>query len=213
LTTLARTRFPHRLRRLLLCAALVAPALACADEYGDVSQLLRAGRVAEALAKADQYLAAKPRDPQMRFLKGVALGQAGRAADAIAAYTALTQEYPELPEPHNNLGVLYASQSEFDKARSALELAVRLQPNYAVAHENLGDVYAKLAGRAYARSLQLDGANAGLPPKLALIQQLFAPRGTAADDAAPPLAALRAPGPGAPATIRFCSESASAPPC
>ena len=214
MTTLARTDFPHRLRQLLLCVALAVPAIGFADDYADVNQLLRAGRVAEAMAKADQYLAAKPRDPQMRFLKGVGLSQAGRTADAIATYTALTQDYPELPEPHNNLGVLYAAQSEFDKARSALELAVRLQPNYAVAHENLGDVYAKLAGRSYARALELDGNNAGLPPKLTVIRQLFAPPVKADLNDAASLAAARQPTPvGGPATIRFCGQSASAPPC
>ena len=41
------------------------------------TQLLRSGKLAEALARADQYLAAKPRDPQMRFLKGVMQTEAG----------------------------------------------------------------------------------------------------------------------------------------
>jgi tetratricopeptide (TPR) repeat protein len=213
LTTLARKKFSHRWPQWLLCAALAAPAAARADDYADVSQLLRTGRVAEGLAKADQYLAIKPRDPQMRFLKGVGQAQAGRATDAVATYTALTQEYPELPEPHNNLGVLYAARSDFDKARTALELAVRLQPNYAVAHENLGDVYAKLAARAYARSLQLDAGNAGLPPKLTLIQKLFAPAAKASLPDGAPVAKLQPPAPAGSATFRFCADSVPAAPC
>jgi tetratricopeptide (TPR) repeat protein len=205
--------FPHRLRQLLLCAAMAVPAAAFADDYADVNQLLRAGRVPEALAKADQYLAAKPRDPQMRFLKGVGQGQAGRTADAIATYTALTQDYPELPEPHNNLGVLYAAQSDFDKARAALELAVRLQPNYAVAHENLGDVYAKLAARSYTRAQQLDAGNLGIAPKLTLIQQLFVPRPKAEHDGAAPVASLGTLLPEGSATFRFCAGVPPAAPC
>ena len=196
----------------MLCACILAFA-ARADDMQDASRMLKAGQHQQALERVNKVLAAKPRDPQARFLKGVGQAQAGRASDAIATLTALTQEYPELPEPHNNLGVLYAAQSDFDKARSALELAVRLQPNYAVAHENLGDVYAKLAGRAYARSLQLDARNAGLPPKLTLIQQLFAPAPKALLPDGAPVATLQPPLPAGPATFRFCADSVSAAPC
>ena len=156
-------------------AALLAVTSAHADEYDDVNALVRSGKLAEALAKAEQYLAGKPRGPQMRFIKGVIQTEAGKPADAIATFTQITQDYPELPEPYNNLAVLYASQSQFDKARAALEMAIRTNPSYATAHENLGDVYAKLASQAYSKALQLDGGNAGVQPKLALIRTLFAP--------------------------------------
>ncbi len=160
---------------LAVAAALGWTAVAMADDYGDVNGLLRSGKLADALARADLYLAAKPRDPQMRFLKGVIQTQAGRKAEAIETYSALTQDYPELPEPYNNLAVLYAAQSQFDKARVALEQALRANPGYATAHENLGDVYAKLATRSYSKAQQLDPANPAVAPKLALIRQLFAP--------------------------------------
>ncbi|MES2509239.1 MAG: tetratricopeptide repeat protein [Pseudomonadota bacterium] len=159
---------------LFLAAALCASA-AHADEYGDVNVLIKAGKLAEAQAKADQYLSGKPRDPQMRFIKGVIQTEAGKPGDAITTFTQITQDYPELPEPYNNLAVLYASQSQFDKARAALEMAIRTNPSYATAHENLGDVYAKLASQAYSKALQLDGGNTGVQPKLALIRTLFAP--------------------------------------
>lgn len=155
-----------------------------ADAYGDVNQLMRSGKIPEALAKADQYLAARPRDPQMRFLKGVLQTESGRTADAIETFTNLTQEYPELPEPYNNLAVLYAGQGEFDKARAALELAVRTNPGYATAHENLGDIYAQLASKSYDRALQLEPRNTSLRPKLALIRQLLLPAGKALPPAA-----------------------------
>jgi tetratricopeptide (TPR) repeat protein len=164
------------LRLLSLVAALMFSA-AHADEYADVSQLVRAGKLPEALTKADQYLSAKPRDPQMRFLKGVIQRDSGKTTDAIATFTRLTEDFPELPEPYNNLAVLYAGQSQFDKARTALEMAIRTNPSYATAHENLGDVYAKLASQAYNKALQLDASNSGVPPKLALIRELFSPSG------------------------------------
>ena len=167
------------LAMFVLSAVLWSPAVR-ADDYAEVNRLIRAGQTAEALNKTDQYLAGKPRDPQMRFLKGVILAESGRSADAIATFVKLTEEFPELPEPYNNLAVLYAGQSQFDKARIALEMAIRTNPSYATAHENLGDVYAKLASQAYSKALQLDGSNAGVPPKLALIRNLFSPdaRGT-----------------------------------
>ena len=182
--TLARTKIPGTLALAVLAAALIGawPSQARADEYGDVNQLLRAGKHAEALQKADQFLAAKPRDPQMRFIKGVVQTEAGRATDAIGTFTKLTEDYPELPEPYNNLAVLYAGQAQFDKARAALEMAIRTNPSYATAHENLGDVYAKLASQAYSRALQLDAGNTGVQPKLALIRELFSatPQGRSA---------------------------------
>ena len=163
--------------RILTLATACAATSAYADEYGDVSQLLRASKFPEAMAKADAYLSAKPGDPQMRFLKGVIQRNSGKQSDAIVTFTKLTEDYPELPEPYNNLAVLYASQSQFDKARAALEMAIRTNPSYATAHENLGDVYARLASEAYNKALNLDGANPAVQPKLALIRELFKPGG------------------------------------
>jgi hypothetical protein len=78
------TVFAQASRLLALACALLLPTAVFADDYTDVNQLLRSGKFAEALAKADQYIAARPRDPQMRFLKGVVQTEAGRPADAKA---------------------------------------------------------------------------------------------------------------------------------
>lgn len=163
------------LARVLFLALACSAAFAQADDYREVNQLVRAGKLPDALIKADQYLAAKPRDPQMRFLKGVVQSELGKPQDAILTFSKLTEDFPELPEPYNNLAVLYAGQSQFDKARASLEMAIRTNPSYATAHENLGDVYAKLASQAYSKALQLDSSNAAVQPKLALIRELFAP--------------------------------------
>ena len=145
---------------------------ALADDVGDVQKLLAAGKNIEALQRADQFLASKPRDPMMRFLRGISLSQAGRTPEAITAFTKLTEDFPELPEPFNNLAVLYAQQGQYDKARNALEMAIRTNPSYATAYENLGDVYAKLASQAYPKALQIDTRSA-VAPKLAMIRDLF----------------------------------------
>ena len=189
-----------RLLRLLALTALVGTgaAQAQANDYAEITQLLKAGKAAEALTKADQRLSATPRDPQLRFLKGVAQAESGKPADAVATFTKLTEDYPELPEPYNNLAVLYANQNQLDKARTALEMAIRTNPSYATAHENLGDIYAKLASQAYNKALQLDAANAtSVKPKLALIRELLS-----ADIAKGAKPAAAAPAPAVVATQR-----------
>lgn len=161
--------------RLLALSGFLVAGVAQADMYGDVSKLTKSGQTAEAIAKADQYLALNPRDPQMRFLKGSAQSKAGDLDAATATFQALTEEYPELPEPYNNLAVIYASQNQLDKARGALEMAVRNNPNYAVAHENLGDIYARLAHNAYSQSLKLHSENRPLKLKLSTLTGMLQP--------------------------------------
>jgi len=167
---------------------LFALGTAHADEYADVNALLRQGQADAALSKADAYIAGKPRDPQMRFLRGVILTQQGKQVDATQAFVQLTQEFPELPEPYNNLAALYAAQNQFDKARDALEMAIRLNPSYATAHENLGDVYVRLAAQSYARAQQLQPGAASVAPKLAATRKVLAappPAGGGATGASP----------------------------
>ncbi len=117
----AASRFGLRLTSLaaqcLTVAALSMTTLSVrADDIADVQKLLAAGKNTEALQKADQYLNGKPRDPMMRFLRGISLSQAGRSTEAVTVFTKLTEDYPELPEPFNNLAVLYAQQGQYDKA-------------------------------------------------------------------------------------------------
>jgi tetratricopeptide (TPR) repeat protein len=174
-----RSFTPTSLLRLLpatfaLTAALFAVSVH-ANDIDEVNQLLKTGKQAQALTKVEQSLTAKPRDPQLRFLKGVIQTELGKPQDAIGTFTKLTEEYPELPEPYNNLAVLHASAGQFDKARAALEMAIRTNPSYSTAHENLGDIYANLASQAYSKALQLGGSSATLQPKLTLIRELFTP--------------------------------------
>ena len=162
-----------RAAKILVAAALtMSTATVFADDIADVQKLLAAGKNPEALQKADQYLAARPKDPMMRFLKGISLSQAGRTSEAITVFVKLTEDYPELPEPFNNLAVLYAQQGQYEKSRSALEMAIRTNPSYSTAYENLGDVYAKLASQAYSKALQID-TKSNAAPKLAMIKDLF----------------------------------------
>jgi len=163
----------YRLLRWGMLALGLLAGTAHADDYTPVTELMRAGQLPQAMARVQQYLATKPRDPQMRFLKGLIEQDSGKPQDAIATYNALIQEYPELPEPYNNVAVLYAAQGQYERARQALEMAIRTNSQYAIAHENLGDVYARLANQAYLQSQRLDATNPSLAPKLSLLRQLF----------------------------------------
>ncbi|PUA96071.1 tetratricopeptide repeat protein [Acidovorax sp. 107] len=175
-----------RLLRLLALTALMGAGAVHADDYADITQLLKAGKAADALTKADERLATNPRDPQLRFLRGVAQTDSGKQADAIVTFTKLTEEYPELPEPYNNLAVLYANQNQLDKARTALEMAVRNNPAYAAAHENMGDIYARLAYESYGKAQQLEANNPTVRSKQAKLRDVFQP--TASRAATKPVA-------------------------
>lgn len=169
----------HRLNTsIAACAAalLLASFAAYADENEEVVKLYKQGSLAKALEQAEAYLATKPKDPQMRFQKGLILTEQNKIADATRVFSSLSEDYPDLPEPYNNLAVLYASQGQYDKAKSALEAAIRTHPSYSTAHENLGDIYAKMASQAYGKAFQLDKGNAAAQTKLAMIKDLFSGR-------------------------------------
>lgn len=167
--------------RLLATATSVvllalAPAVR-ADTLQDIGKLIKQGQHAQALEQVDKYLAAKPKDAQGRFLKGIVLTEMNKPNEAIVVFTKLTEDYPELPEPYNNLAVIYAQQKQYDKAKQALEMAIRTHPSYATAHENLGDIYARLASQAYDKALQIDSSNSSAQNKLALIRDLMGTSG------------------------------------
>lgn len=154
-------------------ALAAAPASPVTSAIAEVHRLHYAGQTAAALAKADAYLASKPNDAQMRFLKGVILADSKRSSEAIEIFRKLVDDFPDLAEPYNNLAALYAATGDYARARTTLEQAVRANPSYATAHENLGDVYAALASQSYARAQKLEPANGALESKLALVRELF----------------------------------------
>jgi tetratricopeptide (TPR) repeat protein len=173
-----RQRWRARGLALCLAAAMVSPwALAQADaaSYDAITRMVSSGQLAQALKETERQLSARPRDPQLRFLKGVIQSESGDKRGALASFQKLTEDHPELPEPYNNLAVLYADQRQLDKARATLEAAIRTNPSYATAHENLGDIYAMLASEAYSKALQHDGTNTAIQPKLNMIRGLLNP--------------------------------------
>src|SRR5471032_3329565 len=113
------------LLQVFAALALAAASVAQADDIQDASQMLRSGQQQQALDRVNKILAAKPRDAQARFLKGLILTEQGNTKEAIVIFQKLTEDYPDLPEPYNNLAVIYAAQGQYDKARASLELSIR----------------------------------------------------------------------------------------
>jgi Flp pilus assembly protein TadD len=142
-------------------------------EAAEIADLVRAGKSEEALKRAEKFLADKPRDLQVRFLRAVTLIDLGRRQEATEALTQLTQDFPELPEPYNNLAVLAAAQGALEQAERLLQQAIAAQPSYITAHENLGDLYVAMAAAAIERASKLDPANGTLKSKLALDKELI----------------------------------------
>jgi Flp pilus assembly protein TadD len=175
----------------------VRPALT--TPYDGAFAAWRAGRADEALRLAEDGLKTDPRDPRLRFLRGVILSERGRADDAIAVFRAMTEDFPELPEPYNNLAVLQAQRGDWDSARAALEQSIRAVPGYALAHENLGDIHLQLAARAYEQAGRLDPRSASARDKLAMARELIV-RVQARTPATPPSASSN-PRPGAPPQV------------
>jgi len=143
-----------------------------AQALREARDLIDRKQYGDAITRLDRVTAEHPREPQARFLKGIALADQGHTDEAIALFRALLADFPELPEPRNNLAVLYAQKGEYALARDELERAVQTAPDYAVAHENLGDVYARLAEVEYERTVTLDKQNRTAAPKLKQIREV-----------------------------------------
>lgn len=133
----------------------------------------RAGRVTEAMAITERALLTDPRNPQLRFLRGVILTESRRTDEAIEVFRSMIADFPELPEPYNNLAVILAARGDWEAARVALEQSLRAVPTYALAHENLGDIHLQLAAASYAQAGRLDPSNASARGKLAMARELI----------------------------------------
>jgi tetratricopeptide (TPR) repeat protein len=202
-----RMKTPPATRLMAALALLVAAAVpvraAPGGQLGEVQEMVKAGRTAEALRTLDSMIAQNPNDAQSRFQKGVILFDQKRSAEAVTVFQKLVQDFPLLPEPLNNLAVVYVEQGQLDKARSTLEAAIRSRPNYGTAFQNLGDVYTRMASRAYARALQIEDPESA--PKLALLRELY-------DMPAPMSVALATTTSNAPAVVAPASAVAATKP-
>lgn len=207
-------RMKSRFGRTVLLAGValtIGMSAAYANDYADISMLLKNGQHAEALKRTDAVLKQRPRDPQLRFLKGVILAEQNRTGEAITIFAKLTEDHPNLPEPYNNLAVLYAADNQYEKARLTLDKAIRTNPSYATAYENLGDIHAKLASMAYDKALQLDSNNSNAKSKLTMVRTLVASAPTAPAPATAATAPVVTPALPSPAAPKAPEKAVAAP--
>ena len=72
----------------------------------EARELMTRKEYSAAATRIDALLVTRPREPQARFLKGVAQTEQGQTAATIATFRGLVEDYPELPEPYNNLAFI-----------------------------------------------------------------------------------------------------------
>ncbi len=144
------------------------------EPYDGAIAAYRDGRINEAMALTETALQADPRNPRLRFLKGVILTDTSQPAAASEVFRGMIRDFPELPEPYNNLAVIQAAAGDYDGARQSLEQSVVALPSYALARENLGDIYLQLAIRAYQDAGRLDAGNLSARRKLSIAREMFA---------------------------------------
>jgi TPR repeat/Tetratricopeptide repeat len=192
-------------------ASAPVQAAAAAPEVAEIQRLIKGGQATQALKLIDDALAKNPKDPAMRFRRGVTLSMLDRKAEALQVFQKLVEDHPEMPAPYNNLAVLYGSQGDYDKARAALVAAIRTNPQYATAYQNLGDVYAQLASQAYSKALQLDNKDTTTPPKLLLLRELTNPGSTGAPTTVAATPPAPAPTPAKPTQVAAATPPAPVP--
>ena len=133
---------------------------AAADRAGDeIRNLLQAGRAQAALEAAEQALGERPGDPELMLLQASALEAVEQVEQAIRVLDELIGNYPAAPEPYNNLARLHARRGDLEKAREVLEQGLVGDPAYATLYRNLTGIYEAQARTAYAKALDLGGAD------------------------------------------------------
>jgi Flp pilus assembly protein TadD len=181
----------------------------------DARTLLAEKKYTEALFILEGLTTDRPREPQARFLTGVALADSGKTDEAVTLYLGLLADFPELPEVRNNLAVLYAQKGNYELARDELVAALQAAPDYVIAYENLGDVYARMAGVNYEKAIARDAKNKTAPPKLKLVRDVLAmrePPPPAPNAAKPPESAAKSATPDAASPAPAAAAAAADPP-
>jgi tetratricopeptide (TPR) repeat protein len=99
------------------------------------------GRWAGARDDCTRYLAARPEDAEIAFIRGVALQQLGETHAAISAYRRAAALDERDARPHNNLAGLLADGGDLDGALAAAHEAYRLDESNPYVMDTLGALY------------------------------------------------------------------------
>ena len=148
---------------LALGCALAQPA-DFADAVREGNRLMSAGRYAEAAAKYEAIVKAKPNDPGVRVNLGMAYHLAGRDRDAVTQLEAALKQQPDIVPAMVMVSASYLRLGQPDRALPHLRRAVAAAPDMPEAREMLAESLAA-AGRPedavehFRRSAALDPKN------------------------------------------------------
>jgi tetratricopeptide (TPR) repeat protein len=120
----------------------------------------RAGRIADAMATLERYLAERPADINARTNLGALQVQSGRIAEAVATLRQVLAADPKHVQAATNLGYAYSQMGLVAEAAAQYEAAVAASPNFVEGWINLAGAQYTLdrldaAEAAYRRALEL----------------------------------------------------------
>lgn len=121
-----------------------------ADEIRQGHALLRAGRAAEALQRANGVLLASPDDAEALFLRGLSFLLTGKTVDARNDLQRVAERFPDVPDVQMNLGLCLAGLGQYQEAECAFRNAIRLRHDLVEAHCHLCDVLVRQGRHAEA---------------------------------------------------------------
>ena len=139
-------------------------------------ELLRAGKVAEAVPLLERAATDLPDDPRAWNFLGLAYHDAGRPAEALKAYLRALRQDRNYFDVHYNLGALHSEQGNWAEAERSLRtfLASDANRNQGTAWGLLGDAQLRLrkfddAERSLTFAAKLDSNNADVWNNLGLV--------------------------------------------
>ncbi len=100
-------------------------------------ELLKLGKIDEAIGPLLKAVELNPKDPDARLNLAYAYEHQGRIDEAISQYRKAVELNPRNPIAHNNLGVLYDKKGLYDEAIRQFEKAVDIDPSSATGPKNL----------------------------------------------------------------------------
>jgi Flp pilus assembly protein TadD len=100
-------------------------------------ELLKQGKVEEAIGTFLKAVEINPKDPNVRMNLAYAYDRQGRLDEAIIHYQKAVELNPRDPVGRNNLGVLYDKKGRYDEAIREFEKAIEIDPRSANGSKNL----------------------------------------------------------------------------
>ncbi len=141
--------------------------------FGRAVAMMKAGRLAEALADYQMVLALVPNHLPSLNNRGIVLDLMGRHAEAVASFDQALAIAPTDPLPLNNRGEALQKLLRGEESLASYDAAIAASPGFAEAHANRGHLLAQL-GRTPEAIQALEHA-ISLDPAKPLFYQHLAP--------------------------------------